>query len=271
MNDGSLTSVTLAIFLLGVVIGSFLNVVVLRYNTGRSLAGRSGCFSCGKPLHWYELVPVLSYIFQWGKCRSCGSKISTQYPLVELGTGILFVLTVREVWPLFAGTDALMVPILTLVFYLVVWSILVAITAYDIRHKIIPDGMVYAFIGLTFVRSLTSVIFVWWVGAAVGMALFFAALWYFSAGKWMGLGDAKLALGLGLLLGPSAGLAALVLAFWIGAVFGISILLLRRRYVTMKTEVPFAPFLILGAALAYFGHIDMMVVLSLFSFTDVLY
>ncbi len=259
-------------FLLGTVIGSFLNVLVLRYNTGRSLAGRSGCFSCGKKLDWYELLPVVSYLIQGGKCRGCGSKISTQYPLVELGTGVLFALTFQELWPLFTVDGApLYIPILTVVFYLVVWSILMAITAYDIRHKIIPDGLVYSFITLSFLYAVLTGATAWWVGTAVLMAVFFAALWFFSGGRWMGFGDAKLTLGLGLLLGPSKGLAALVLAFWAGAVFGISLLLIRGRYATMKTEVPFAPFLILGALLAFFLHIDMLEILSLFSFTDALY
>lgn len=261
----------LPFFLLGTVIGSFLNVLVLRYNTGRTLAGRSGCFSCGKKLVWYELIPVLSYLVQGGKCRKCGSKISTQYPLVELGTGILFALTACELWPLFEVNSTSIVPVLSLVFYLVTWSILMAIIAYDIRHKIIPDGLVYTFIGLAFVYAVFTGATAWWVGAAVLMAAFFAALWFFSGGKWMGFGDAKLALGIGLLLGPSGGLAALILAFWIGALFGISLLLIRGRYATMKTEVPFAPFLILGTVLAFFAHIDMQGILSLFSFIDVFY
>jgi len=251
-------------FIFGTVVGSFLNVLVLRYNTGRSLAGRSGCFSCGKKLAWYELIPVLSYLLQGGRCRGCGSRISTQYPLVELGIGALFALIAWQSWPLWSA-----------LYHLAVWSILMAITAYDIRHKIIPDGMVYILIGLSALSVLLTEVRLqsigWRVGAALSMALFFAALWHFSAGKWMGLGDAKLALGLGLLLGPSQGFAALLLAFWIGAAFGVALLLFRGRYATIKTEVPFAPFLILGAALAAFGHIDMAAVLSFFSFSNALY
>lgn len=271
---GSPTSgiLILIFFILGTVIGSFLNVLVLRYNTGRSLTGRSGCFSCGKKLRWYELLPVVSYLIQGGKCRGCGSKISTQYPLVELGTGVLFALTLQEFWPLFTIDGAsLYIPVLTVVFHLVVWSILMAITVYDIRHKIIPDGLVYAFIGLAFLYAALMEVDARWVGAATLMAAFFAALWFFSSGRWMGFGDAKLALGIGLFLGPSRGLAALILAFWIGALFGISLLLFRGRYATMKVEVPFAPFLILGTVLTFFAHLDMQGVLSLFSFTDVLY
>ena len=81
------------IFVFGTIIGSFLNVVILRYGTGKSFAkGSSQCFSCGKKLSWYELVPILSFLFQKGKCKGCGSKISWQYPLIETITGVLFLL-----------------------------------------------------------------------------------------------------------------------------------------------------------------------------------
>src|SRR3989344_1792899 len=90
------------VFILGTIIGSFLNVVILRYNTGSSIQGRSGCMSCGKPLVWYELFPVLSFLFLLGRCGGCKSRISAQYPLVELLTGIIFLLTFLQFSPSFA-------------------------------------------------------------------------------------------------------------------------------------------------------------------------
>src|SRR3989344_4234135 len=91
--------VTTFFFVFGAIIGSFLNVIILRYNTGLSqknsigFSGRSHCFSCGKNIKWYDLVPVLSFLFLKGRCRHCKSKISIQYPLVEFITGILFLAT----------------------------------------------------------------------------------------------------------------------------------------------------------------------------------
>jgi len=255
MNVGSLTSVTLLIFGFGLIVGSFLNVVILRYNTGKSLAGRSGCFMCGSKLSWYELVPVLSYLFQNGHCRSCKSEISVQYPVVELLTGIIFVLIA---WQYISN-----IPML--IFSMVVWALLIVITVYDLRHKIIPDGLVYA---LTILAGLKALVVGDYYALAAGVVgfLFFGGLWYFSGGRWMGFGDAKLALGLGFLLGPSLGVAALMLSFWIGALYGLILLSLSHSRATLKSEVPFAPFLTLGAALSFFAHVDFFTILHFLSF-----
>ncbi len=247
--------VLITTFLFGLVVGSFLNVVILRYNTGKSLAGRSGCFVCGHKLAWHELIPVLSYFLQSGKCRSCKSEISLQYPLVELLTGVIFVLITQQ----FVSD----VPLL--VFFLVVWALLIVITVYDLRHKIIPDGLVYALAILAGLKALVAGDYYALLAGALGF-LFFASLWYFSGGRWMGFGDAKLALGLGFLLGPSLGLAGLVLSFWIGALYGLIALSLPHSRATLRSEVPFAPFLTLGAALSFFAHVDFSTILHFLSF-----
>lgn len=242
-------------FLFGLIVGSFLNVVILRYNTGKSFAGRSGCFVCGATLMWYELIPVLSFFFQGGHCRSCKSEISLQYPLVELLTGFIFALITWQFFP--------RIPFI--LFFFVVWSLLIVITVYDLRHKIIPDGLVYGLMLLTGARALVMGDYPALIAGLCGL-LFFGSLWYFSGGKWMGFGDAKLATGLGFLLGPSLGSAALVLSFWIGALYGLVVLSLPHRRVTLRSEVPFAPFLVLGTALSFFAHVDLPTILHFLSF-----
>mgnify|MGYP001613694074 CR=1 FL=1 len=270
-------------FVLGTLIGSFLNVVILRYNTGKHIFGwkeRSICFSCSKKLAWHELVPVVSFCFLGGRCRGCKSRISWQYPLVEITTGLIFV-----------GIFAQNFPIIFSLFAVAIWSSLIVITVYDLRHKIIPDGLVYAFIILSF---LAAAIFPSGGGgflhslfAGAVFFTFFAGLWLISGGRWLGFGDAKLVLGVGFLLGLARGLSALTLAFWIGAVVSIFLLglnwlakklangaamanssaggeaiqfgRLRSRLftLTMKSEIPFAPFIILGALIAFFWNIDI--------------
>jgi leader peptidase (prepilin peptidase)/N-methyltransferase len=160
------------VFLFGLIVGSFLNVLIYRFNTGQNITGRSHCFSCGKTLKPSHLIPVISFLWQKGKCAYCKSSIAWQYPAVELTTGLLFVLA------------ASLATSITYFFWLVfIFSILLVITVYDLRHKIIPDLYVYLFIVSTGIVQA----YLWWIGLAtlpdliIGptIALFFASLWFF--------------------------------------------------------------------------------------------
>lgn len=257
----------IAFFIFGTIIGSFLNVVVLRFRTGKTLGGRSMCFSCGKQLHWHELVPLFSFLAQRGKCKGCRTKISWQYPIVEVVTGLLFALSVMHFMPLLYLSFPYL--ILNTVYLILVFSILVAITIYDFHHKIIPNEFVYTFIvvgiiGLFLPTGLNSIQAGWYnIFAGVLIAVPFALLWLVSKGKWMGLGDPKLMIGMGTVLGLSQGIAAVVISFWIAAIVGI--ILVVMKHAGRKTEVPFAPFLALGFAIALFCKLDVVSLLSCFS------
>jgi len=240
----------------GLVIGSFLNVVIYRFNTNKSLGGRSACVSCRKQLCWYELIPLMSFLALGGRCRMCKSKISSIYPIVELSTGVVFLglfLKFQELllldWPIF---------IFTYVYYAFLFSVLIVVAFYDFKHKIIPDLLslvlgVVAFLGLFlfnengfYVHIPNMIEFL----SGIIIALPFAFFWLVSGGRWMGLGDAKLALGLGWLLGLSRALSGLVLSFWIGAIIGIALVFFSKEY-KIKSEIPFAPFLVLGSIIAF--------------------
>ncbi len=257
----------------GLIIGSFLNVLVLRYKTGRGLSGRSGCPSCGKTLHWYELIPVISFIIQKGRCASCHSKISFQYPLVELLTAGLFVLSA---WKAFSvGGVYLYIHFAHLALMM---SLLVALVVYDIKHTIIPNFFVYlfdicalAYVFANYSGTFTAPLWSPIVSAAV-VAAPFAFLWLVSSGRWMGLGDAKLSLGIGAALSFVGGLSALVWAFWAGALVSLFLLALsklrlrhRGRHFTMKSEVPFAPFLVFGFLIVLFWSIDLVTLITFIS------
>jgi len=252
---------------LGLAVGSFLNVVVFRYHSGRGVSGRSFCPHCAHKLVWYDLVPVVSFLLLRGKCRYCRAKISWQYPLVELATALSFLLAFRE----FFVSPRDMLSIVQFSFYIIALPLLIAIVAYDLKHKIIPDGLVYSFVGLSllfrFVQMsggffATSAL----LDLAAGplLFLFFFLFWFGSDGKWMGLGDAKLGLGIGWMLGLWGGVSAVIFGFWFGAVFGILSIVLshmlkaRERRVTMKSEVPFAPFLVAGIFAATFTHFSVL-------------
>ncbi|MEK7622035.1 MAG: prepilin peptidase [Patescibacteria group bacterium] len=259
------SAVSLLVFLFGLIIGSFLNVAIYRHRTGYSLGGRSQCLACGETLRWYELIPLASFIAQGGKCHTCGARVSWQYPLVEIATALTF-------WGIYRVSLATHAGIWLLILDAVIWSILIAITTYDLRHKIIPDEWVYPFVALVMIRLVVSGAD-WQWGFLTGVILFafFGGLWLISRGKWMGLGDAKLALGLGFFLGLEPALSAVLLAFWIGAVAGIIIIAVERcrrpalssgRRSTpapaLGRKIPFAPFLALGVALVYFANLHVI-------------
>lgn len=244
------------IFCFGLIVGSFLNVAILRYNTGAGLRGRSRCLACARTLRWPELLPLFSFAIQRGRCRSCSSKISWQYPVVEGLTGLLFILIFTQF-----GSSLAALPLLLA--HLVIASLLVVILVYDFRHKIIPDGLVFAFVGLALLSGLLDFSLLRFVNHLLAGGLifgFFYLLWRVSRGRWMGFGDAKLGLGVGFLLGLAGGISAIVFAFWIGAVvslvlMGLSRALGRSRWrsrLSFQSEIPFAPFIILGLWLNLF-------------------
>lgn len=257
-----ITIITIFFFVFGLIIGSFLNVVIFRFNTHRSFGGHSGCMTCQKKLCWHELIPIFSYLFLRGKCSGCQSKISWQYPIVEFLTGIFFMgLFLKFQNLFFIDTFSFS---LTYAFYATIFCLLMVISVYDLKHKIIPDSLSLAFGILTFIGLFFFGPFGFyfhlpsWSALLAGiiLALPFALMWLLSKGAWMGLGDAKLALGLGWFLGLATGLSGLVLAFWIGATIGTFLIIFTKKY-SMKSEIPFAPFLVLGSLIAFLFNLNL--------------
>jgi len=256
---------------IGLIIGSFLNVVILRIGSGLSPAkGRSQCFSCGKTLTWKELLPVLSFVAQKGKCRGCKSRISWQYPLVETISAIIVISSYVVMQPVTVIGFASW--ILAVIFFL----LLVVVSAYDIRHKLIFDfhSLIIAVVGCAFAFVRTGSFTLPALNdllAAIYIPLFFFIVWVVTRGRGIGLGDAKLAVGLALFLGFSKGIAAVMLAFWIGTICSLGIiavqkLFLKKKGLSLKSEVPFGPFLALGTAIAFFFSVDMATIAHYVSF-----
>lgn len=243
--------VYVGMFVLGAVVGSFLNVVMLRLRSGISfVTGKSQCLSCGTELRWFELVPILSYLAQRGRCRACHAKLFYQYPFVEFVTGLLFVLVLNRSG-IFILPEVSSVIILAL--SLVFWCVALVIAGYDARHKIIPDELSVALglIGVMFAFTDPSMPAIVSIACGFGAALFYGALWLASKGKWMGLGDAKLAFGLGTFLSWPMVLLGNLFGFWTGAIWGV-LFMLTGKY-NRKSELPFGPFLIIGAFIAYYA------------------
>lgn len=260
----------LFILLIGLAVGSFLNVVAVRYESERSIGGRSRCTACGDLIPWFANIPVISWLVLKGACRSCYSRISIRYPIVELATAFLILFAYIHM-PL-SLLDPNLYEAARFALVVLVLIVLILIFLYDLYHKIIPDEMVYAFMGLSFILALMRFAVDPAASAAelfdllAGLVLFapFALLWLVSRGRWIGFGDAKLAVGIGWFLGLADGINAVVISFWVGAAVSLSIIGFARLVVhtpglpawlknlTIKSEVPFGPFLIIGTLLVFF-------------------
>ena len=259
---------------LGCIFGSFLNALSFRFNTGRTMGGRSRCMRCGHTLAAVDLVPVLSYLVLRGRCRYCGTRISPQYPLVEVVAGLLSLgvfVTVAGSSPFVQPSYSLVDSALLYAYFLCIWLIILFIVVYDLRHQIIPWSAsvvlaVLAFLALFLSGAVDTYALL--AGPLLAAPLFLLSL--VSRGRWMGWGDSLFELSLGWLLGCTAGLTALMLAVWCGAAVGVLLLFVQRvwrfraGWFTIKSEIPFAPFLALGAALVYFCHVNFFSTLSSF-------
>ena len=260
--------ILLLLFVLGLCVGSFLDVLAERLPKGENvIQGRSHCDFCKHKLRWYELIPLLSFFIQQGKSRCCKKQLSLQYPLSELATGVGFVLIYSFQSFLlrqgYGGQAAVSPDIIGVSFQMDIQSLLniVRITSYfvllssftvifisDLKYEIIPIEMIIVgfitaliYHGITFINFIT-VINVIFSGFSAG--LFFFSLWFFTKGKAMGDGDIYLATLIGFLLGFPDIVIALYAAFLTGAMVGI-ILILRRKK-SLKAHIPFGPFLIIG-------------------------
>ncbi len=263
------------LFVLGTLFGSFLNVLSLRYRPERSVlahpawGGRSRCPHCRRVLRWYELVPILSFFLQDGRCRRCRARLSLQYPLAELLAGLILVLVPGRVLFLFPGLDQSAYLALSALWVMVFLGLLL-MSLIDARLQLIPDGL-QVFLGALGVVILLllarfapeasligpyALIFnaegsVWlnrlWGILAAGIPI--ALLVFGTRGRGMGAGDLKLAAVLGLLFGWPSALFVLFLAFVIGASFGLVGIL--RGVSRMKSAVAFGPFLALGSFLVF--------------------
>lgn len=246
---------------LGLIVGSFLNVVIFRGVREESfVTGRSKCLSCEKMIAWYDNIPLTSYLILRGRCRHCQAPISWQYPLVELVTGVLFLL-VGAVF--FESTS--MLSWLVTGWLLIVSSLLVLIVVGDIKSMEISLAELIAVNVVTVAYLVVRWRFfehqvAWqqttlWQGILGGLIAggFFFALVYFSRETWMGWGDVWLGTLGGLAVGAWYILPMLTLSFALGALYGIGLLILRQK--SLKTEVPFAPFLALGILVTVFGKV----------------
>ncbi|MEK7450902.1 MAG: prepilin peptidase [Patescibacteria group bacterium] len=241
---------TFYILIIGLLIGSFLNVLIDRIPKRRSfIKGRSYCDSCKKTLKWYDLVPVFSFIFLQGKCRQCRFPISFYYPIVELVTASLFTVTFVFV----LGGNFQLDKITTLIYYLFIVSSLIVIFFTDLKYGIIPDKILFSaiLVSLAYLFTIHNSLFIIHFLSGVGAFLLFLLLHLITKGKGMGFGDVKLVFLIGLILGILNTVLALYLAFLTGAAVGLILILWGKRKF-FGGKIPFGPFLVLGTFISLF-------------------
>lgn len=229
---------------LGLIWGSFFNVCIVRLPADESIAiDRSRCPKCRSLIPWYLNIPVLSYLWLRGKCRGCRASISIQYPLVEIGTALLFV----WLYSRFGLTFRFLA-------YTVFASLLVIISVIDLYHQIIPDELSLPGLCLGFVASLFIHDISWWhslLGILAGGGVFWmiaAGYEKFSGREGLGGGDIKLLGMIGAWLGVQSILLVIVISSALGSIIGLSLMAIQRK--NFKSAIPFGPFLA-GAALIY--------------------
>ncbi len=231
-------------FLLGLILGSFFNVVIVRLPLDESIVrGGSRCPQCRTPIRWYHNIPVFSYLWLRGKCRDCAKSISVEYPLVELCTGLIWLGVANRY-----GPDSRMLC------YGVFLSYLLIISVIDLHHRIIPDELSLSGIVLGILATLLTGDISWHdsvIGAVSGGGIFFAIAYFYemvAKREGLGGGDVKLLAMIGAWLGYQSILIVIILSTGIGSIVGVGVMFFQKK--DLKASIPFGPFLA-GAAATY--------------------
>ncbi|PIZ96306.1 MAG: hypothetical protein COX80_01585 [Candidatus Magasanikbacteria bacterium CG_4_10_14_0_2_um_filter_33_14] len=232
-------------FIIGLVLGSFLNALEWRLYNKRSLMERSECPHCHKQIKWYDNVPLVSYILLRGKCRECKNKISLQYPIVEFVMALLFVFV------FFYYSSFATFSLFSIIRDCLVLFVLTFIFVYDTKHLEVSDAVTLGASLLFFIVSLFfgANWFDMTLGALIG-AGFFLLQFVISKGKWVGGGDIRIGLLMGILLGWKLTILALWIAYVVGGIFSIILVLMKKK--GMKTEVAFGTYLTVATFIAMF-------------------
>ena len=223
----------------GLIVGSFLNAWIHRLYSGESVVNdRSRCVHCHHELRTLDLIPVVSFVWLRGRCRYCGQKISWQYPLVEIVTAIIFVLVVTHY--------GLRIADFGLWFALIFAALLIVIGVFDFLHYLILDKIIYpAFVLAIIYRLVLHLSLLSGIYGVLVVSGFFGLQFLASRGRWIGLGDVKLGLFLGMVLGFEYSCVMLLLAYLLGALVGVILIASGRKH--LGSRLPFGSFLSISA------------------------
>ncbi|GAB4219485.1 MAG: A24 family peptidase [Candidatus Microgenomates bacterium] len=248
------------IFLFGASVGSFLNVVIDRLIQEENLSGRSHCDFCHHKLSWYDLLPILSFFILKGRCRYCQKKLSWQYPVVELATGIIYVLIFNFQFSVFKKFSILNfqtflnLDFLRLLIFWGIFSCFIIIFVSDFKYHLVSDYVFWALFGFVFLDKIITVIpakagiqIISSIVSSLIVALPIFLIYFISRERAMGFGDVILSAIIGFLLGWQKGFLALYIAFVVGGIYGIILIFLQLK--KLKSKIAFGPFIIIGVVL----------------------
>ena len=286
-----------AVFMLGAILGSFLNVVAVdsmnvymkeklyersewTFIKGKFtdkifwkhlITHRSSCDTCSTILTPKELVPVVSYLYQRGKCKTCEVSFAPQHLYIELIAGVLFTGVFYAIFNSYAVLSPLFV--FEVFYFFIFFSLALLLMIFDYEHMIVPNFLVYPMMVMAFVanilpfKSLQNISGTELVLSACALAAPLFLVWMLSKGKGMGFADWKISFVMGALLGLNLGLSALVMSFWVGALISLAMIgyqnylkpqqelkegeIREGEELSLKSAIPFGPFLVIGLWLAY--------------------
>ena len=231
------------IFLFGLAIGSFINALVYRLHAKKKwIRGRSICPKCKHQLAWHDLIPIISFVLLKGHCRYCHKKISLEYPLVELATAVIFIAIYLSTFFHIQPEPQLSIINYQLLINLFIASILIIVFIYDLKHYLILDKVIVPAIVIVFIANVF--LNKSWLGmliSAFAISVFFLLQFLISKGKWIGLGDLRLGFFMGVVLGWPNALAALFLAYILGSIISVILVLIKAK--NWQSQIPFACFL----------------------------
>ncbi len=257
-------TITFFAFIFGASLGSFANVMADRLRVKSFWSGRSSCLTCNKKLSWKELFPIISYIYQKGKCKFCKTRLAQTYLWSEVTTGILLAILINILAIYNLNSTALIVMFL-------LWSLIITISVsiiiYDLRHTIVPFEMASFLIGLGIIFTIYRQLYFGfsWPDLLSGLivALPFGLMYFLSKGKWVGFGDVMLYAAFGFLLGLPMGVTTFFYSVWLGAFVSLALILIHRKDYNLKSEIPFTPFIIIAGLFVLYTNSD---ILSLYEF-----
>ncbi len=252
-------------FIFGASVGSFVQVVASRLHVAPIMKGRSKCLSCGEALRAFDLIPIFSYLFLKGRCRYCKTRFGISALVIESLFGFTFLFLYQLV---LKGQPTLLTSSFWLVYYTLLFIVLGVMALYDRLHSYIPIEFLGSYLALTVLMfgvrvvehhqllGLLSPLFV---------ALPFFSIWLFTKGKGLGFGDVILFFGVGAFFGTLEGFAVLIIAVWLGAIYGLYFKYVINRNRSISSAIPFVPFIVISFLIVLFTGIDILSIAMFFS------